>query len=138
MNQANTYLAVESSAFAIHHHLTTEPIVRYDFIRRPKSNVPSAHINVHTVSEALTKAMEDAGRTSAQTGGARTALTVHPCDHPNYTCPLGGHDFAAPRMSSEMLVAGIRKSTVLRIWRLREGEVALARNTQSQGGGGGR
>jgi len=72
LNQANTYLAVEQSTFTVFHFARTEPILRYDFIRKPKSDVPSAHINMHTESAALIAAMEDAG-TNKRTKRRRAA-----------------------------------------------------------------
>lgn len=131
LNQANTYLAVESSAFAVHHHLTTEPILRYDFIRKPNSSVPSAHINMHSVSEALTKAMEDAGknkradrrRADSADGSSMRPSQLH--------LPLGGPRFR-PALEDvlEMLVVefAIDRSSN---WResLREGR-SLWRDTQ--------
>jgi hypothetical protein len=131
LNQANTYLAVESSAFAVHHHLTTEPIVRYDFLRRPKGNVPSAHVNMHTVSAALTKAMEDSG-VSSRADRRRTGLNEGESMRPSQLhLPLGGPRFR-PALEDvlEMLVVefAIDKS---RDWRssLREGR-SLWRDTQ--------
>lgn len=131
LNQANTYLAVESSAFAIHHHLTTEPIVRYDFLRVPKGNVLSAHINMHTVSEALTRAMEDAGkskRAEKRRAGAADGSSMRPSQ---LHLPLGGPRFR-PALEDvlEMLVVefAIDRSPE---WRtsLREGR-SLWRDTQ--------
>lgn len=131
LNQANTYLAVESSAFAIHHHSTTEPIVRYDYIRAPKGDVPSAHINMHTESAALTKAMEDAGknkraarrRTDAADGSSMRPADLH--------LPLGGPRFR-PALEDvlEMLVVEFAVDCA-QGWRtsLREGR-SLWRDTQ--------
>jgi hypothetical protein len=131
LNQTNTYLAVESSAFAIHHHATTEPILRYDFLRKPNKDIPSAHINVHTVSEALTRAMEDAGknrradrrRANSSNGAKMRPSQLH--------LPLGGPRFR-PALEDvlEMLVVefAIDCSPEWRV-SLREGR-SLWRDTQ--------
>ncbi|MFX1822186.1 hypothetical protein PV768_20635 [Pseudarthrobacter sp. CC4] len=131
LNQANTYLAVESSAFAIHHHLTTEPIVRYDFIRSPKSSVPSAHINMHTVSEALTRAMEDAGK-NRRADRRRLDTAAGTSMRPSQLhLPLGGPRFR-PALEDvlEMLVVEFAIDRSVE-WRssLREGR-SLWRDTQ--------
>ncbi|MGO4250145.1 hypothetical protein AB4Y87_23370 [Paenarthrobacter sp. RAF54_2] len=90
LNEANTYLAVEQSIFTIFHFDRTEPILRYDFIREPKSDVPSAHINMHTDSEALTKAMEDAGKNKRT---ERRRASGAPAKASQLHLPLGGPRF---------------------------------------------
>jgi hypothetical protein len=122
-NQANRYLAVENSVFTVFHHATTEPILRYDFIRRPKSGIPSAHINMHGESKALTQAMEESGRRARRSGSGPMPSQLH--------LPLGGPRFRPAREDVlEMLVFefGIDCATE---WRssLREGR-SLWRDTQ--------
>jgi hypothetical protein len=128
LNQANTYLAVEQSTFTVFHFARTEPILRYDFIRKPKSDVPSAHINMHTESAALIAAMEDAGRNRRTqrrraTGSPPTAAQLH--------LPLGGPRFR-PALEDvlEMLVVELAIDCASG-WResLREGR-SLWRDTQ--------
>jgi hypothetical protein len=80
LNQANTYLAVEQSTFTVFHFARTEPILRYDFIRKPKSDVPSAHINMHTESPALIAAMEDAGRNRRTQRRKDAGAPLRACD----------------------------------------------------------
>ncbi len=127
LNQASTYLAVEKSTFTVFHFDRTEPILRYDFIRKPKGDVPSAHINMHTESAALIAAMQDAGsnrRTQRRrVAGAPTAAQLH--------LPLGGPRFR-PALEDvlEMLVVELAIDCA-RGWResLREGR-SLWRDTQ--------
>jgi hypothetical protein len=128
MNEANTYLAVEQSTFTVFHYDRTEPILRYDFIRKPNSDVPSAHINMHTESVALIAAMEDAGnnrRTQRRraAGSSPRAAQLH--------LPLGGPRFR-PALEDvlEMLVVELAIDCAPG-WRdsLREGR-SLWRDTQ--------
>lgn len=128
LNQANTYLAVEQSTFTVFHFARTEPILRYDFIRQPKSDVPSAHINMHTESAALVAAMEDAGA-NRRTQRRRAAAT--PLRAAQLHLPLGGPRFR-PALEDvlEMLVVELAIDCA-RGWResLREGR-SLWRDTQ--------
>jgi hypothetical protein len=128
LNQAKTYLAVEQSIFTVFHFARTEPILRYDFLRRPKSDIPSAHINMHSESEALVAAMEDAGRNKRTqrrraAGSAVKAAQLH--------LPLGGPRFR-PALEDvlEMLVVELGIDCAIG-WRqsLREGR-SLWRDTQ--------
>lgn len=127
LNQASTYLAVEQSAFTVFHFAKTEPILRYDFIRKPKGDVPSAHINMHTESAALIAAMEDAGSNRRiqrrRTAGTPRAAQLH--------LPLGGPRFR-PALEDvlEMLVVELAIDCA-NGWResLREGR-SLWRDTQ--------
>lgn len=131
LNQANKYLAVENSSFTVFHYATTEPILRYDFIRKPKSDVPSAHINIHTESEALTRAMEDSGK-NKRTDRRRAAAAGSARQRPSELhLPLGGPRFR-PSLEDvlEMLVVefAIDCATGWRV-SLREGR-SLWRDTQ--------
>jgi hypothetical protein len=128
LNQANTYLAVEQSIFTVFHFARTEPILRYDFIRKPKSDIPSAHINMHSESAALIQAMNDAGtnkRTQRRRAGTTRARAAQ------LHLPLGGPRFR-PALEDvlEMLVVELAIDCA-NGWRqsLREGR-SLWRDTQ--------
>jgi hypothetical protein len=131
LNEARKYLAVEQSVFTVFHHATTEPILRYDFIRTPSGTVPSAHINMHTQSDALVRAMADAGtsrRTTKRLPKSDGTIRARPSQ---LHLPLGGPRFR-PALEDvlEMLVAefSIDRATG---WQdsLREGR-SLWRDTQ--------
>ncbi len=90
LNEANTYLAVQQSVFTVFHFARTEPILRYDFLREPRGGVPSAHINMHTESEALIEAMQDAGKNKRT---ERRKANGSPTRASQLHLPLGGPRF---------------------------------------------
>lgn len=128
LNQGNKYLAVEGSVFTVFHLAITEPMFRYDFIRRPKGDIPSAHINMHGESKALSQAMEDSGQNKRTNRRRKGGFGPVPSQ---LHLPLGGPRFR-PALEDvlEMLVVEFGIDCALG-WQssLREGR-SLWRDTQ--------
>ncbi|MGN2367647.1 hypothetical protein ACTFPK_04815 [Actinotignum sp. UMB0459] len=60
------FLTVERSSFALHLNKTTsEPLVRWDYNRNPRSkDIPLAHLQIHAHRDAWTHVMLEGGTTS--------------------------------------------------------------------------
>ncbi|MDY5148188.1 hypothetical protein DDD64_07350 [Actinotignum sanguinis] len=60
------FLTVERSSFALHLNKTTsEPLVRWDYNRNPRSkDIPLAHLQIHAHRDAWTHVMLEGGATS--------------------------------------------------------------------------
>jgi hypothetical protein len=90
------YLAVVWSRIAVYGRddFSTEPLLRYEYVKDLDDRLPAAHLQVHGVHEALTEIMSGAGTGSVRgrrrqrrvAGGQLPALSqLH--------LPLGGHRF---------------------------------------------
>lgn len=60
LDSRGTWLAVESSGYQLVAAVDRAPIIRFDYLRKPKS-VPSAHVQVHAHRGALTHLLSQAG-----------------------------------------------------------------------------
>lgn len=60
LDSRGTWLAVESSSFQLVAAVDRAPIIRFDYLRQPKS-VPAAHVQVHAHRGALTHLLSQAG-----------------------------------------------------------------------------
>lgn len=60
LDSRGTWLAVESSDFQLVAAVDRAPIIRFDYLRQPKS-VPAAHVQVHAHRGALTHLLSQAG-----------------------------------------------------------------------------
>jgi hypothetical protein len=87
------FLAIEQSRFELSTKDSTEPLLRYDFVREPTGRVPGAHINVHAHRDEMMFAMIVAGnrdrgalRQRAMDAGRMPRLA-------NLHLPVGGHRF---------------------------------------------
>lgn len=56
------FLAVDASSFAVTLPGVTEPLLHFDYVRKPQSRIPGAHINVHGHRDELVYAMLVAGK----------------------------------------------------------------------------
>lgn len=85
LSESKAFLAVDKSSFKLFHKDTAEPILTFDYLRRPTSDIPAAHINFHTESPGLALAVEDSGvvRRGRQPGRRFSQLHI----------PVGGHRF---------------------------------------------
>ncbi len=65
LNSKTGLLAVNESTFSvIHGRIGKEPLVRWDYIRSPRSNIPCAHVQVHSHRDEWTHALLLGGRHS--------------------------------------------------------------------------
>lgn len=83
-NDAQSYLAVQKSAFIIVHERYREPIAHFDY-QRNAYGVPASHVNVHTHHPAFREAMKDAGSGSRARRSKGQVGKIH--------LPTGGHRF---------------------------------------------
>lgn len=62
------FLAVHASEFHVWSALGESggPLFRYEFIKRPRSGIPTAHLQVHAHRDAVTHAMSNVGTRSAR------------------------------------------------------------------------
>jgi hypothetical protein len=60
------FLAVEASTFRVYAgpQATGEPLFRYDYVRRPRQDHPSAHLQVHAHRDGIAHVMSRAGRST--------------------------------------------------------------------------
>lgn len=93
-DSAREWLTVLKSSMRVHgpDEFSTEPLVRYEYERDMRSQLPGAHLHVHGVHKALTETMGSGGdgtrRSAARTveGGKLPQLSA-------LHFPLGGHRF---------------------------------------------
>lgn len=65
LNSKTGLLAVNESTFSvIHGRVGKEPLVRWDYIRSPRSNIPCAHVQVHSHRDEWTHALLLGGKHS--------------------------------------------------------------------------
>jgi hypothetical protein len=61
LSESGKYLAVDSSKFNVFELTVGMPLLRYDYLRKPRSRTPGAHINFRMDSAAADSALEHAG-----------------------------------------------------------------------------
>ncbi len=93
LDTSGTYLAVETSSFKVFEgaRAAGEPLFRYDYERRPTSQIPGAHLQVHAHRDAMTWALSQAG--TATPRGKRRAGANDVPRLAELHFPLGGHRF---------------------------------------------
>jgi hypothetical protein len=64
LDSRGTWLAVESSGFSVVAALDRTPLIRFEYIRRPNSPIPVAHIQVHAQRGALSHLLSQADHDS--------------------------------------------------------------------------
>lgn len=92
----NAYLAVESSRIAVFPRdaVSTEPLMRYEYMKDMGDRLPSAHLQVHGDHPALSGVMAAAG--TGTTRGRRRGEKASGGKQPRLSelhFPLGGHRF---------------------------------------------
>lgn len=90
LSESKDFLAVEASSFRLFHKDVTEPLLHFDYNRKPSSSIPAAHINIHTDSEGFRRALADSGdgrraKRRRRRRGDSKASELH--------LPVGGHRF---------------------------------------------
>lgn len=85
LSESKAFLAVDKSSFKLFHKDTAEPILTFDYLRKPTSNIPTAHINFHTESPGLALAVQDSGEVRRGRQRGRRFSQLH--------IPVGGHRF---------------------------------------------
>lgn len=91
------YLAVEESSFEVLAIVAgaSEPLLRIEFIRSPKSGIPCAHMHVHAHRDAITHVMDRCGDKSDRAKRRRKSME-HGTALPRLSdlhLPLGGPRF---------------------------------------------
>lgn len=90
------FLAIHWSRIAVfpRDDISTNPLVRYEYVKDMREGLPAAHLQVHGTHEALTETLMAAGKGSAK--GKRRAKAVAKGRLPALSelhFPLGGHRF---------------------------------------------
>jgi hypothetical protein len=90
---SGAFLAVEKSSFEVYEGAKAagEPLFRYDYVRKPQSQIPAAHLQVHAHRDAITYVMSQAG--TATPRGKRRANATEVPRLAELHFPLGGHRF---------------------------------------------
>ena len=93
-DSARSFFAVDRSTFELVMPEVTEPLLRYDYLRSPKSNIPCAHFNVHGHRDELIYTMMAAGfRYQAKNRGKKLTKTNKVPRLSQLHLPTGGHRF---------------------------------------------
>lgn len=69
LDSRGTWLAIETSSFGLVALLDRAPVIRFDYLRQPKS-VPAAHVQVHAHRGALTHLLSQAGHSKPHDMGS--------------------------------------------------------------------
>lgn len=92
LDRDRQYLAVERSEVVVRAAGASQPLIRFDFLRRPAStDIPHAHIQVHAHSEVFGYIMAKAG--VATTRGRRRAESTRIPQLSELHLPVGGPRF---------------------------------------------
>jgi hypothetical protein len=93
-DSGGSFLAVDKSTFELVLPEVTEPLLRYDYLRSPKSDLPCAHFNVHGHRDELIYSMMAAGfRYQAKNRGKKAVRTNKVPRLAQLHLPTGGHRF---------------------------------------------
>ncbi|EPD26830.1 hypothetical protein ACRQF6_05900 [Actinotignum sp. GS-2025f] len=93
LNQETGLLAVNESTFSvIHGRVGKEPLVRWDYIRSPRSNIPCAHVQVHSHRDEWTHALLLGGNHSRRSR-RRTKNNARTPRIADVHFPVGGRRF---------------------------------------------
>ncbi|MGJ9532660.1 hypothetical protein [Actinotignum sp. GS-2025b] len=89
----NGFLTVAESMFSVIRGVVgKEPLVRWDYIRSPHSNIPCAHIQIHSHGDEWTHALLSSGKHSRRSR-RRTKKAARTPRIADIHLPVGGHRF---------------------------------------------
>jgi len=92
-NSTQRYLGVRDSTFELRLRGTTEPLLRYDYLRDSGEGVPSAHINVHAHRDEMVMALIGSGRRHRGKSRIKALDDRRTPKLSQLHLPVGGHRF---------------------------------------------
>lgn len=93
-DHAQRFLAVHKSGIAVFAAAVSEPLLRYEYLRTPDSDIPGAHVQVHAYRDALTDVMAMCGDASPRARRRGLQMTLGSTPRlADLHLPLGGPRF---------------------------------------------